>query len=119
MIFVIKRSPRRSFHDKNHSVKKLCLFELNLRQNRPSNFDKKESKSKMQSILVVLERLNGEHLVSKRERHTPLVFELERQKCLPLKWGTRTRAEFLSSRPATVKHTAKAKAERFLTLRVE
>ena len=68
MISVMKISPRRSFYDKDHGVKKLCLFELNLRQNRPSIFDKKESKSKMQSILVVLERLNGEHLVSEREK---------------------------------------------------
>ena len=60
----------------------------------------------MQSILVVLERLNGEHLVSERERHTPLVFELERQKCpklLHLQGCTQTRAGLLSCRPATVK----------------
>ena len=38
-----------------------------------------------------------------RERHTPLVFELERQKRLSPKWDAQTRAGLLSSRPATVK----------------
>ena len=96
-------------YDENHGVKKLCLFELHLYQKRRSIIDKKESKSKMQSILVVLERLNGEHLVSERERkterHTPLVFELERQKCpklLHLQGCTQTRAGLLSCRPAKV-----------------
>ena len=48
--------------------KKLCLFELHLCQKRRSIIDKKESKSKMQAILVVLERFNGQHLVSAREK---------------------------------------------------
>ena len=39
--------------------------------------------SENEAIIVLLERLNGKHLVSERERekHTPLIFELERQKC--------------------------------------
>ena len=82
---------------------------MNLGQNCPSNFDKKESKSKMQSILVVLERLNGEHLISERERerHTPLIFELERQKCPKLfapQWGARRPAlDFLVAGPLQLK----------------
>ena len=77
------------------------------RQNRHSNIDKKESKPRVQVLLVVLERLNGQHPLPKRERererHTPLVFELERQKRLSPKWDAQTRAGLLSSRPATVK----------------
>ena len=59
---------KRTFYEKTVGVRKTFISWLYPRQNRHSNIDKKESKPRVQVLLVVLERLNGQHPLPKRER---------------------------------------------------
>ena len=85
----IKISSKRTFCDKAHGVKKSFVSKVYPRQNRHSNIGKKESKPRLQVLLVVLERSNDQHPAPKekeRDTHTPC-FRTRTPKMLAPKMG--------------------------------
>ena len=74
-------------------------------QNGLRNINKKESKVRKHSIIVVLERSNGQYATPRKERegNTLLAFEPEHQDLKFSHGNIQTRDAFLCCRPATVK----------------